>query len=889
MNTLASVVALLVVASSLAGVGVVAQSDSALAQDRPELPDSISIETVAGEDASQTNEVPLGESFEVVVGVDTADLDDQFAWKVTVDGQEVAAESATDATIDVRLRSEDLSEGDRHDLEVALTFRGDAVRASTAIRIGDSGTRDRPTLPDNVTIESVNGEDADQVNDLRHYEEFEIVLGGVDAEELDERYGWVVTIDGREVARETGTNTTITGWLDPEDVPEGENRELEVVLNRDESVRATTTVNVVSDPDRDRSGYSDVMSLADLPSGIPPAAEPTQQIRLDGRFTDADTDSVTLTFEMYGPARLPEDLEVTAVSAESDVWSVDARPVEEGIEVDVRRGDGPSEGEIRIAIEFDATEVYDEDEEVERIETIKYEISDADGDYVGTMGTFLWARPFHVVVETPDGERVTPKTDRENWEEYYIETRPPFDPVNRVFVDDGRLVMSRTTVPDADGLWTNVYHPGLYLRADVEGYADPAVPMDEIDPEAHMWPENPYVLELPEGGDVRVELTDQHGQPLPDGWLELEDEAGVKYQLRADDDGVVRGKLPEGEYSGAAAAHTALPEWDVDLTVAEGEQTEEAISLTAPEVVSASVEHVGGTEPDVDAIEVDSIFYEGAMIVALKPESTDPITREQVDQFGVDKDPHDLSELGVDETTELRITLEFDGFDPDSLLWAARDARWEIVESGDDRTVVQIETKATEIQKLDAMRTGFGSADTVEWPTGDGDVADEEYGAVVEVWLWDLDAVSVAESYINGMSVTTNAQLFGMPEVENGTLSVYMAAPSETVDGESHSGFYQAFIPDELLEEWDVEDPETDLEVMWAGEPEQFHVEEVDGGVYIEVEPIHYSDGTMEVRSLTYEPDDSVFAEFQEFVPWVAGVGLLILLGIGGAVLLRRR
>lgn len=895
MNWVASAVALLVVVSSVASGALVAVPGTALAQaDKTELPDSITITTVAGEPASQVNDVPLDESFEVVVGgVDTADLDDRFAWVVSVDGEEVTTAMATDTTIDVRLVSSEISESDQADLDVALTFRDDAVSASTSIRIVERDTRDSLVLPDTVTIESVNGDDPDQVNELRHDDGFEIVLGGVDEEALDDRYGWVVTIDGREVAREPGTTTRIRGRLDPDEVPAGDDRELAVTLTRDGTVRATTTVNVVAAPDRprrNRGPSSDVFTKTNwLASGIPPEPKPTQELRFDGEFLGNDTERVTLTVEMYGSEKLPEDLDVTAVSAASDVWSVDARPASDGIELEVTRGDGPAAGEIRTTIEFDATDVYDEGQDVEWIRGVDYLITDAEGGYVGEVPTHVWARPFHVVIETPAGERVTPDTDRENWREYYVETGPPFDPVNSVFVDDGRLAMTRTGHPDADGHWSTVYHPDLYLRAAVEGYADPAVPMDEIDPEAHMWPENPYALELTDGGDVEVELTDQHGEPLPDGWLELQDEAGITYELRADDDGVVRGTMQEGEYTGAAAAYTALPEWDVELTVTDGQQTDDAISLTAPEVDSASVEHVGGTAPDVDAIEVDSIFYEGAMIVALKPASAAPITRAQVDQFGVDKDPHDLSDISVDETTELRITLEFDGFAPDSLMWAARDARWETVESGDERTVVQIDTKATEIQKLDAMRTGFGSEDTVTWPSGEDDVADVGYGAVVEMWLWDLDVVPIAERHISGMSVTTNAQLFGMPTVEDGTLSVYLAAPSETVEGAAHRGFYQAFIPDETLEEWDVDDPETDLAVMWAGESEQFRVEDVAGGVFIEVEPIHYSDGTMEVRSLEYQTDDTVVAKYGELVLWGAVAGVLLLLGIGGLVLWRRR
>jgi len=86
-----------------------------------------------------------------------------------------------------------------------------------------------------------------------------------------------------------------------------------------------------------------------------------------------------------------------------------------------------------------------------------------------------------------------------------------------------------------------------------------------------------------------------------------------------------------------------------------------------------------------------------------------------VEESGVNADLHDLSGLGVDETTELRLTLEMEHFDPDTLIWAAKDARWETVERDGDRATVQIETGATEIQHIQGRHTGFGSA---ERPTG---------------------------------------------------------------------------------------------------------------------------------------------------------------------------
>lgn len=762
---------------------------------------------------------------------------------------------------------------------------------------------DPADLPDSISIETVDGEDADRVNELDlDTEPFEVTVSGV--EEFDERYSWIVRLDGETVDGETAEDSTVSVRLGPEtleEVAENEEYELEVALEyRDEEVRDATTIRVASVlvPGEERDGPvdSEIFTVSMNRSGIPPEPQPTQEVTMNGAFRGhAEPQDMTLSIEMFGDVGLseevddglPEGIDVTAASADSDAWPVDATPTEEGIELEVHGDGGPESGEIQLTIEFDASEAYEEFEAAEHGPDgtptgVQYRIEDEAGDTSGTIGTILWGMPLHVVVETPDGERLTPDTDRENWKEYYHPPTPPYDPSIELYVGDGKLVTTSYTVPSADGVWGLVHTEDRYLRVNVDGYADPVVPLAEIDRDAHTRYENPYILELPEGEELEVTMIDQNGDPLPDGVLELEDEDGIRYDLRADHDGVVRGPLLPGEYTGTAMAHTAMPEWEIELNVVEGEVTQKEFELTAPEVVDSSVEYVGGTEHDTESMAVDSIYYEGAMIVGLMPDDADPITRAQVDEFGVDKDPHDVADLGVDETTELRITLELDAFEPDTLLWAARDASWEVVETDGDRTVVEIETKATEIQKIDEMRTGFGDEDSVDWPTGTEDVADEEFEAVVEVWLWDFEELFGDADYMSGTSVMTNAQLFGLPEVEDGQLSIYMAAPGETVDGDDHSGFYQAHLSEELLEEWDVDDPEEDLEVMWAGEPEQFHVEELEDGAYIEVEPVHFSDGTMEVRSLEYEPDDGLSPGP---LPWLVA----ILIVVGRFAMLERR
>ena len=888
---------------------------SVMAQDT-ELPDEITIETVDGEDADQVNDLDLeaNEPFDVTMsGVE--EFDERFEWIVRIDGDVVDRETAEDATVSVRLDSEalePLEAGEEYELEVALEYRDEDVRDTSTIRVASihdprEETRD---LPEEITIETVDGEDADQVNDLdlEADELFDVTMSGV--EEFDERLTWIVRLDGDVVDQETAEGATVSVRLDSDEIEpleEGVEYDLEVALEyRDDEVSDTSTIRVASIVElreaEDGRLDSEIITLRSERSGIPMVPQPTQEITLTGQFQRlTEPHDMTVAIHMFGDIDetdqlsdgLPGGIDVTAVSADSDAWPVEATPTDEGIELEIHGDGGPESGEIHLTIEFDASEAYEEFQAAEHgtswtPDHIQYRIEDEAGDTAGAPTSVLWGMPLHVVVETPDGERVTPNTDSENWREYYERRTPPYDPIIDVFVGDGELVTTSRTVPTADGVWSLVHTEDRYLRVNADEYADPVVPHNEIDPQAHTDPENPYVLELSEGEALEVTMTDHNGEPLPDGFLELEDEDGIRYDLKADDDGVVGTPLQPGEYTGTAMAHTALPEWEIDLVVEEGDVTREEFVLTAPEVVDSNIEHVGGTEPDVDSMAVDSIYYEGAMMVSLMPDGADPITRTQVDQFGVDKDPHDIADLGVDETTELRLTLDLDGFEPDTLMWAARDAAWEIVETDGDRTVVEIETKATEIQKIDEMRTGFGDEDSVDWPTGDADIADEEFEAVVEVWLWDFEELFDDAGYMTGTSLMTNAQIFSPPVMEDGELSIYMAAPAKTVDGEQHTGYYQAYLSDEVLEEWNIEDPENDLQVVWAGEDEQFHVESVEGGVYIEVEPVHFSDGEMEIRSLTYEPEDSSIIPG---VPWyvlVVGIVLLVVAAVAVIVLRNR-
>ncbi|QIO23264.1 carboxypeptidase regulatory-like domain-containing protein [Haloarcula sp. JP-L23] len=221
---------------------------------------------------------------------------------------------------------------------------------------------------------------------------------------------------------------------------------------------------------------------------------------------------------------------------------------------------------------------------------------------------------------------------------------------------------------------------------------------------------------------------------------------------------------------------------------------------------------------------------------------------------GVGK-PDNLTSLGVTESTEFRIDLTVKNFDPNSLIWGLRNASWETspnasVKDGTDITITgsTVDLQAVAIDKHGVGPLLFQSPSQVSWPTGRNAAADVGFTRTVYFGLFDLSTVpGPVQNNLNGISTTTNAQRFAPPTYDNGSLQVWMAAPSKNTSGGKHTGFYQATIPDAQLNEWGVDDPETELDVSFKNEPRKFTVTEIDDGARILIENISYSAGYAEI------------------------------------------
>ncbi|MFB6255607.1 MAG: beta strand repeat-containing protein, partial [Haloplanus sp.] len=287
-----------------------------------------------------------------------------------------------------------------------------------------------------------------------------------------------------------------------------------------------------------------------------------------------------------------------------------------------------------------------------------------------------------------------------------------------------------------------------------------------------------------------------------------------------------------------------------EVSATENNNTETNFTVTKTEVVSQSVEITSGPGNAAN-LGVRANVSQGLLQAQVVNESS--FSGPSVGA------PSELEGLGVNKSTTFEINVTVTNFTANSLLWGIDDARFETSanDSLPNATDVTIRgspvTLQANLSKEGGAETGVGplirkSPSEVQWPTGSNDRASVGRNQTVYVGVFDLSSVpSGARSNLNGVSATTNAQRFSLPTVRNESLRVWIAAPSRTVEGTNHGGFYQATIPDAQLDEWGVDDPVVDLEAFYKGQQRDFTVTDTEDGVRIRIENINYSAGTVSV------------------------------------------
>jgi PGF-CTERM protein len=309
---------------------------------------------------------------------------------------------------------------------------------------------------------------------------------------------------------------------------------------------------------------------------------------------------------------------------------------------------------------------------------------------------------------------------------------------------------------------------------------------------------------------------------------------------------------PTGDYTVSVFSENESAD-PTTVTVTDDTRSVADFTLKNATVNRSSVTVASGAGPvDTADIGVRSALRAGLLQVQLVNESTTTVPA------GSTGAPQELESAGVSDSTTFEINLTVTNFSANSLLWGINDARWNTSTNNSVRNGTDINISGTPVQLQAAFDKSIGQpfgpvfSDNPKWVSGRNDRADVGRNETVYFGVADLSNVPAsARSNLKGMSVTTNAQKFTVPKVVNNSLRIWVAAPTTTVDGSDHSGFYQAEIPDSTLTDWGVTNPTQELQALYKGDPANFTVTDTDGGARIRLDNISYSAGFVNVDADT--------------------------------------
>ena len=407
----------------------------------------------------------------------------------------------------------------------------------------------------------------------------------------------------------------------------------------------------------------------------------------------------------------------------------------------------------------------------------------------------------------------------------------------KVVVHDSGYQTYQSTQTNAQGQYTIQVPEGNYtIRAEKTGYAREQT---QVSLSASQTTTKDFALGTP--AVIEGTVTDSNGNQEANVFV-LVDDGETYFTDRTDKSGDYSIDVPAGNYSVTAFKDSigAMGSGGALEAVETGKTYTVDIGLQNPSITNTAVKHVGGTQPNMASVDVNARVMGGMMMIQLVDGKVNGM-------------PHDLSDSGVDRTTKFEITVTVEDYDPNTLLWGVRDVSWSTSPntSNPQATDITIQTKAVNLQGINGQQVGpVQDYESISWPTGNNDKADLGWNKTVYFGLFDMSNVpSEIAGNVENMTIATNAQTFSRPQVTNYGLKVYVAGPHLRTNGVKHDGFYNAFIPNDQLDAWGVDDPKADLNTLYKGDSSNFNVEETSDGVWIKLD-ISYSDGTVEV-----EPD----------------------------------
>lgn len=273
------------------------------------------------------------------------------------------------------------------------------------------------------------------------------------------------------------------------------------------------------------------------------------------------------------------------------------------------------------------------------------------------------------------------------------------------------------------------------------------------------------------------------------------------------------------------------------------------ITVRGPVVVdsSVSVEHINGTVPS-ELPTVEPAFSGSGISVK--------ITASEYNR--------DLSDIAADNSTVFQINFTVQNYTPRVMASTGQNLTWTTYSAGKNRTKVSIKVSPSQLDYKTDFEGDYPSSPS-EWESSvTNDTANFGYDAAILMLVGNAqgDFFEASPSDLNGMTISTDAQLFDMPRYYAGTgseeprLEIGLAAPHKTVDGEVNQGRYRAFLPDSLLKSWNVSDPESELTAGYSASDANITVTEVEAGAYVSLS-LHYSSGTVTVSKHTSDSTTS--------------------------------
>lgn len=423
-------------------------------------------------------------------------------------------------------------------------------------------------------------------------------------------------------------------------------------------------------------------------------------------------------------------------------------------------------------------------------------------------------------------------------------TDPDGNPVSGATVTavDSTYTTFETATTNGQGRYSVAVPAGTYeVTASQSGYADGV----ESDVNVTANTATSVSLQLARAAYVSGTVTDANG-PVQGVWVMADSGDGEPTFEQTDANGDYNLTVPPGDTYRVvvlARGKTASPQ---TASPSVGSTVTADFSLKRTQILDSSIEVANPTGVDAAKIGLSANVRNGIMMVQARNRSSNA-------QQGM---PTDLQGLGVGPDTEFVINVTVTNYDPTTLLWGAKDVTWTATQNDTNpaATDISVRTQAVDMQGIDSRSLPVGPLMTrrpsdVQWPSGRNDRADLGWNKTVYFGLFDMaTAPASVRNNFEGMTVTTNAQAFAPPRMVNDTLRVWVAGPHRTIDGNTHSGFYEATIPDAQLQTWGVDpaNAKSELQVSYQGKSQNFRVTDLADGVRIHLD-IHYSAGSVEV------------------------------------------